>query len=82
MPGRPISPAHVAFGAAVRAARKRIDPELSQERLGHEAGLDRTYVSDIERGSRNVSYSSLLKIAAGLRMKLSELQADAERRAS
>ena len=40
-----------AFGEAVRAERERKD--LSQEELGFEAGLDRTYVSGIERGVRN-----------------------------
>lgn len=39
-------------------------------------------MSGVERGERNVSYANQLKIAATLGMKLSELQADAERRAS
>ena len=80
MPERKLSAQHVAFGAAVRAARKeRFD--WSQERLALEARMDRTYVSDVERGTRNIGYANQLKLAATLKMKLSELQADAEGRA-
>lgn len=78
MPKSPHSPEHLALGEAIRAARKAKD--WSQERLASEAELDRTYVSGIERGERNVSYANLLKIAGTLGMRLSELQAQAEAR--
>lgn len=39
------------FGAAVRRHRELM--RLSQEELADRAGLDRTYVSGIERGRRN-----------------------------
>jgi transcriptional regulator with XRE-family HTH domain len=70
------SPAHAALGQAIREARERSG--LSQEGLGLEIGLDRTYVGGIERGERNPSYASLLALAAGLKLKASELVARAE----
>lgn len=57
----PRSPAHEALGQAIRQAR--LERGLSQERLGLDADLDRTYVSSIERGHRNPTFDTLVKIA-------------------
>lgn len=46
---------------------------LSQEKFALSIGLDRTYISSIERGKRNVSILNLEKIAKGLNVSLSEL---------
>ena len=48
----------------VRALRK--DSGLSQEALALEAGLDRTYVSQVERAKRNVTIEVLERLAAAL----------------
>jgi len=48
----------------VRDARKARD--LSQEALALVAGIDRTYVSGIERGRRNPSLSMIVKLAEHL----------------
>jgi transcriptional regulator with XRE-family HTH domain len=40
--------------------------ELSQEDLAERASLDRTYISGVERGKRNVTLSSLERIIAAL----------------
>jgi transcriptional regulator with XRE-family HTH domain len=56
----------------------RAQREFSQEELGDEADLDRTYVSGVERGERNPSLESLLRISDGLGIRLSELAAYAE----
>jgi transcriptional regulator with XRE-family HTH domain len=48
----------------VRAARKAIG--LSQEELAHEADLDRTYISQVERRQRNLTISVLARIATAL----------------
>ena len=48
----------------VRALRKAA--KLSQEELAHEAGVDRTYISQVERRQRNVTIVVLAKIATGL----------------
>lgn len=65
-----------AFGAAVRAQREQNG--LSQEGLGFEAELDRTYISGIERGVRNPTLTSVLKIAKALGVPSSRLVKRAE----
>lgn len=50
--------------ANIRRARKRAG--LSQEELAHEAGIDRTYVSQVERRQRNLTITMLAKLAAAL----------------
>lgn len=49
-----------AFGEKVRDAR--ISAGLSQEELAHKCQLDRTYLSSIERGKRNITLLNLRKI--------------------
>jgi transcriptional regulator with XRE-family HTH domain len=49
----------------VRRARKAAG--LSQEELALEAGLDRTYISQVERGKRNVTIVVLARIAKALK---------------
>jgi len=51
-------------GRNVREARKAIG--LSQEALADKAGIDRTYVSGVERGVRNPTITLLAKFAAAL----------------
>lgn len=48
-------------GRNVRRYRKAA--RLSQEDVAHKAGLDRTYLSDIERGIANPSVNVLLGVA-------------------
>jgi transcriptional regulator with XRE-family HTH domain len=60
-----------SFGARLR--QLRIDAGLSQEAFAHECGLDRTYISGIERGLRNVGLKNLAQISASLKIPLSEL---------
>ena len=45
---------------------------VSQENFAHRAGLDRSYLASIEVGKRNVTLSSLEKIAEGFDLSLSE----------
>ncbi|HWC59858.1 MAG TPA: response regulator [Verrucomicrobiae bacterium] len=59
------------FGAAVRLRRDHLG--ISQEELAGRAGLHRTYISDVERGARNVSLESIHRLAAALEMPLSLL---------
>ncbi|WP_315701229.1 MULTISPECIES: helix-turn-helix transcriptional regulator [unclassified Bradyrhizobium] len=40
---------------------------MSQEALSHEAGINRTYVSSVERCERNVSIDNIEKIAKALK---------------
>jgi transcriptional regulator with XRE-family HTH domain len=53
------------FGQNVRDAREAL--QLSQEELGHEIDIDRTYISGIERGVRNPSLDVIVKIAQRLK---------------
>ena len=48
----------------VRDLRK--SAELSQEELAHEARVDRTYISQVERRQRNITITVLAKIAEAL----------------
>lgn len=56
-----------------RLRELRHESGLSQERLGELAGLDRTYISGIERGVRNPSLKNIEKLAKVLKVKVSEL---------
>lgn len=44
----------------------RTNTGLSQEALADEAGLDRTFVSSVERGVRNISIDNIERIAHAL----------------
>jgi transcriptional regulator with XRE-family HTH domain len=70
------SPTHAAFGDAIRQIRGEQD--LSQEALADTCELDRTYISGIERGTRNPSLTNILKIAAALNTRPTDLLARAE----
>jgi transcriptional regulator with XRE-family HTH domain len=59
------------FGTQVR--KVRISRGFSQEKLGEIAGLDRTYVSGIERGLRNVSLRNIAVLARALGVTASDL---------
>jgi len=57
--------------------RLRAELGLSQEALAHECGLNRTYLSGIERSERNVSIDNIARIAKGLRVEAARLLRDA-----
>lgn len=59
------------FGKNV--ARYRKEAGLTQERLGELTGLDRGYISGVERGVRNPAIVNIEKIAKALRVKSSGL---------
>jgi two-component system, response regulator len=52
------------FGTSVKSWRGKRG--ISQEELAGRAGLHRTYISDVERGVRNVSLESIEKLARAL----------------
>lgn len=55
--------------------RLRVGKELSQEAFADETGIHRTYVSDIERGSRNPTITIVERLAVALGVDASELLA-------
>ena len=61
----------IRFGKTVRQRRKRLG--LSQEEFADRCSLDRTYVSGIERGRRNVSLRNIGIIAKALGVTISDL---------
>jgi len=67
----------VAFGAAVRRLRARLD--LSQEQFADRVKIHRTYIGGIERGERNPTLTMIARIAAGLDVSASQLLSEAEK---
>lgn len=63
----------ITFGQVLRDQRKQVG--LTQEQLGFEAGLERNYISMLERGERQPTLSTLVKLAKPLRKRASQLVA-------
>lgn len=61
----------IEFGRRLRAVREATG--VSQERLAHICGLDRTYIGVIERGKKNPSLVTIVRIATGLQVDPAEL---------
>jgi transcriptional regulator with XRE-family HTH domain len=74
---KPRSPEHAALGDAVR--QLRLEAEMSQEDLAAAAGTDLTQVGGVERGVRNPSYTTLLRLAAALGTSVGALTTLADR---
>ena len=55
-----------------RIKELRTKQGLSQEEFAFKCDLDRTYITSLERGKRNISLENLEKIAKALNMTLSE----------
>jgi transcriptional regulator with XRE-family HTH domain len=63
------------LGQSIRARREELS--ISQEALADAAQMDRAHMGKVERGERNVTLLNLLKIAAALRCRASEIMAAA-----
>jgi transcriptional regulator with XRE-family HTH domain len=61
----------VRFGFAVKMRREELG--LTQEDLADKAQIHRTYLSDVERGGRNLSLVNIERLAAALALSLSEM---------
>ncbi len=57
-------------GQRIKELRTKLG--LSQEEFAFRCELDRTYITSLERGKRNVSLTNLEKIAKAFNMTLSE----------
>jgi transcriptional regulator with XRE-family HTH domain len=64
-------PELVAFGARLVGLREAAG--MTQEALAHAAGLHWSYIGQIERGERNLTYKNVLKLARGLGVDPAEL---------
>jgi transcriptional regulator with XRE-family HTH domain len=59
------------FGMVVRQARRNLGH--TQHELASRAGLHRTYISDVERGKRNVSLRIVERLAEALKVRIGTL---------
>ncbi|MBO9537783.1 helix-turn-helix transcriptional regulator [Herbaspirillum sp.] len=59
------------FGLNVRRARRF--KEISQEELAFQAEISRNYLSDVERGVRNVSIDNMEALSKALGISLADL---------
>lgn len=71
-----MSADHAALGVAIRKTRERLG--LTQEAVADRSGLHPTHVGGLERGTRNPTYSTLLKLAGALETSVGSLAARAE----
>jgi transcriptional regulator with XRE-family HTH domain len=69
-----------ALGLSVQ--RRRSELGLSQDDVAQRSGLHRTYISELERHSRNFSIRSFLRISYALEMEPSDLIRAAEQMAN
>lgn len=58
------------IGLRIKELRKL--KKLSQEKLGLEAGIDRTYVASVENGKRNISIENIEKLTIALGVSFEE----------
>jgi transcriptional regulator with XRE-family HTH domain len=56
--------------------RLRAGRGLSQEALAYDSGINRTYLSGVERSERNVSIDNIARIAKGLKVEAWRLLRD------
>jgi len=66
------------FGSTIR--EYRLKRKLSQEKLAELSDLHRTYISEVERGERNISLVNIEKICNAMDVKPSELFKVVEKR--
>ena len=59
------------FGKRVKELRRA--KGMSHEELAHLAGLDRTYISDIEKGESDISIEIIQKLSIAFKINISNL---------
>jgi transcriptional regulator with XRE-family HTH domain len=65
------SEANAALGRAVRAVRE--EHGINQLELAASTGLTQSWISHVERGARNPSWSNVVRLARGLGVSVVEL---------
>lgn len=74
---KPRTPELGALGNAIR--QLRTEAGLSQEQLAERASTDLTQIGGLERGTRNPSYSTLVRVAKALKTRVGEIATLADR---
>lgn len=78
-PARKSKPRTAELGALGEAIRRlRTEAGLSQEQLADRVATDLTQIGGLERGTRNPSYTTLLRLADALRTRVGEIVALAD----
>ncbi len=62
---------HILFG--LRIKELRLKAHISEEELSFRCGLSKNYISDVERGTRNISLKAISKLAYGLHVEIKDL---------
>lgn len=68
---------HIDFGEGLRRLRK--ERNLSQEELAGRSGLDRSYISILERNLKLPGLYTIFALASGLGMEASEIMMEMEK---
>lgn len=79
-PARKRQPRTAELGALGEAIRRlRREAGLTQEQLAERAATDLTQIGGLERGTRNPTYTTLLRLAAALKTRVGEIALLADR---
>lgn len=62
---------HLEVGQKIKVQRTKLS--YSQEELAFKAGIDRSYIGFVERGEKNPTPATLVKISRALKIPLKEL---------
>jgi transcriptional regulator with XRE-family HTH domain len=77
--GRTISPGsdlNTVVGEVLR--RHRLDQGMTQEQLAWQTGVERAFISELERGVKGASIAMLFRLAQGLQIKAGTIIAEVE----
>lgn len=75
---RPVNTLLEALGETISS--QRLAKNMSQQELADLSGVQRSYLSDVERGLRNITLNSLELIASALESDSGQLLASAHQR--
>ncbi len=70
----------LVFAVALVLCHRRETLLVSQSELARRSGLHRSYIGDLERGSRNISIKNVSRLASALDMPASKVLALAEKK--
>lgn len=66
-----ISATHVKLGQKIKQLRTKLS--YTQEELAFKVGVDRSYMGFVERGEKNPTLLTMIKVARALRISVKEL---------
>ena len=66
-----ISATHLKLGQRIKQLRAVL--QLTQENLAFKVGVDRSYMGFVERGEKNPTLLTMIKIAKALKIPVKEL---------